>query len=609
MRRFHFLIAFLWLSIAAAAHAQEESLVKKVWRSMWDGTFRLQNEWHHKRWAVGDVTQARARLVWFNPYAELPQFGIRPGDVLGDGQRVTLEEALSVYRAPDGAGTGKGAFPAHVGRALWPAPGALRVNPGDGVYREDLVVKGSGKNSPNVGRGDGTLETSEALLDAELSLRLHRAGVRIYIPLAVLELPDQPGRALYWRVPTYSNVRADELKGGLTPQEAQATLARIVADMSVVEGQPISLRQLAESALPAFMGDAAGRLHALGVFQGTLQWGGNTGVGETVDWGPGSRENGPELHQDRNAREFVEQKRLYLEDVLSTVALVNKLLPVGQTVPAEIVKDRFNEAYEAGRRGIEARGTRLHLDSNVLRRLDVRELRTLARGLGAPGMDGFDAREAARERMGPPGSNALSAEEALEFLRAKGVASERPEGIGWIGGKSPQSRSVSMIRDGVAGMGQFAAAYVVKESGKALAKRDLGPVKEALVHMKEPRFLASMAAFMAAARVADGGLARIPMPMLAKAGLSMAAGMAAAEAATGRWSGRDVIVGTGAYLTAGVMVGVVADALIKPTVAPFRWAMGICGVLRLAGALTVGERIEGRLRRAGLMNWIERIGG
>ncbi len=168
---------------------------------------------------------------------------------------------------------------------------------------------------------------------------------------------------------------------------------------------------------------------------------------------------------------------------------------------------------------------------------------------------------------------------------------------------TPMDRAGSMIKREAAGLGQFAAAFLLKEGFKAIETRDPSRMKEAALQLKEPGFWGSLAVFSAASRVTEVAVAKLPLPGLAKglgrAALPLAAGMAAVQLMSGQASLKDVLIGTGAYLATGFAVNLLADSLIYPALfaaGPPGWiAAGVYTVAKLAVTLYLGEKLEGWL--------------
>jgi hypothetical protein len=153
-------------------------------------------------------------------------------------------------------------------------------------------------------------------------------------------------------------------------------------------------------------------------------------------------------------------------------------------------------------------------------------------------------------------------------------------------------------------MGQFAAAYLVKEGVKALGSRDARVAKEAWGQLKRPEFWGSLAMFSGAARLTEVGLNKLPLRGLSRgllrAALPLAAGMAAVHLISGDFSAKGVAISTAAFLGAALAVNLAADALVYPLLfaaGPPGWVgAALYGVGKLAATLLLGERLEQWLR-------------
>jgi len=144
------------------------------------------------------------------------------------------------------------------------------------------------------------------------------------------------------------------------------------------------------------------------------------------------------------------------------------------------------------------------------------------------------------------------------------------------------------VKRELAGAGQFAAAYLVKEAMKG---------RVAVADLAQPKFWLDLGAFSVAARAVEhlplgSGLLRQAVPL--------AAGMAAVQLVSGHVSARDVLFGTAAYLAGGMIVGAIADGLIYPALfaaGPPGWiAAGAYTIGKLAVSLYLGEKLEHWLR-------------
>ncbi|MBI2933744.1 MAG: hypothetical protein HYY16_19035 [Planctomycetes bacterium] len=169
---------------------------------------------------------------------------------------------------------------------------------------------------------------------------------------------------------------------------------------------------------------------------------------------------------------------------------------------------------------------------------------------------------------------------------------------------TPMNRAVKSVakvaKQEAIGMAQFAAAYLLKEGFKAVETRDPKRMKQAALQLKDPRFWGGVALFSVAARATEFALTKLPLPGVAKglskAALPLAAGMAAVQVLSGRVSPKNVLIGTGAFLTAGYAVNMVADGLIYPLLfraGPPGWlGMAAYTVVKMAVTLYLGEKLE-----------------
>lgn len=173
------------------------------------------------------------------------------------------------------------------------------------------------------------------------------------------------------------------------------------------------------------------------------------------------------------------------------------------------------------------------------------------------------------------------------------------------------ARTAARARAEAAGLGHFAAAFVIKETLK-------GNPREGLAQLREPGFWGSAALFSGAAKTAEWALKSAPR--LARGTLPLAAGMAALQLLSGNYSAKDLLISTGSYLVAGALVNLAADALIYPILfaaGPPGWiAAGLYTVGKLAVTLYLGEKLEGWLhglfgrkrKREGFVERLESMG-
>ncbi|MBI2933726.1 MAG: hypothetical protein HYY16_18945 [Planctomycetes bacterium] len=169
------------------------------------------------------------------------------------------------------------------------------------------------------------------------------------------------------------------------------------------------------------------------------------------------------------------------------------------------------------------------------------------------------------------------------------------------------------LRIGTTGVAQYMAAHLAKEAVKALVARDPEIMKDAVLRLKEPRFLGSTLIYAIVARLADKALMKASLTgklgIASQAIIPMTLGMAAASLVAGHGSLRDFAIGTGAYLAAGTVVGLLLPG--GPT--------GIMGAIvttvKLAAMLSLGEFLEDVTHRVldhkndrnGLMDAVQRM--
>ncbi|MBI2933742.1 MAG: Zn-dependent exopeptidase M28 [Planctomycetes bacterium] len=176
----------------------------------------------------------------------------------------------------------------------------------------------------------------------------------------------------------------------------------------------------------------------------------------------------------------------------------------------------------------------------------------------------------------------------------------------------PQSRSRAWVRSELAGAGQFAAAFLLKEGINAVEAQDPRRMRDAALQLKEFGFWGSLAAFTAASHVTVKAIGWLPLRgvagMLARGTLPLAAGMAVVEALSGRFSGRRVLVGTAAYAVAGSVASLGSAALLRLVpLAPGapRWVLG---VVQLGATLYAGEKLTDRFMRRSVRGVTDSIG-
>jgi hypothetical protein len=153
---------------------------------------------------------------------------------------------------------------------------------------------------------------------------------------------------------------------------------------------------------------------------------------------------------------------------------------------------------------------------------------------------------------------------------------------------APQDRAGSIVKSELGGAGQFAAAYLLREAFKG---------KNALPELKTPGFWIGTGVFTVAAKATDYGLTKLAVGGLAKTALPLAMGMAAVQVLSGHGSVKDVLIDTGSFLAAGLLVDLLADGLIYPILfaaGPPGWiAAGIYTIAKMAVTLYLGEKISG----------------
>ncbi len=152
-------------------------------------------------------------------------------------------------------------------------------------------------------------------------------------------------------------------------------------------------------------------------------------------------------------------------------------------------------------------------------------------------------------------------------------------------------RAKGAVKRQLAGAGQFAAAYLLKEAMNG---------RIAVGDLKEPQFWGDLAVFTGAASLVN----RLPLQGIGRAALPLAAGMAAVQLLHGQASLKDALIDTGSFLAAGFAVNLLADGLIYPILfaaGPPGWiAAGVYTVAKLAVTLYLGEKISGWIRGGGL---------
>lgn len=389
------------LSATQVRKNRGQDLVPELRRRLYDsGEHWITKTWSaEKRGSVG-VKFVPGKVAWFNPSVSIPELGIKAGVPLTDAQKDSVARLFSFETAPDAPATAEGtaAFPEHVGRAVNPNSHVLTVLNARGEVISDLVVKGGGPNVPDATR-DGRLDTSEALMDAELARNIFRAGVKNYDVLCVIQPDALPDKALLVRAPRTMLRHEDFDK--LSEKELRDTLDHLLRETAIREGRSeLTLAEWARTYLPRESGTNWGILSGLGVEHGSPGTRDNHGIGETVDWGWAELKEGGK----------VDQSGVEWENVELTIKKVNELLPEGEKVDVAEAKKTFDAAVEAGReRGLKER---VRLDPKVLEKLSEGDVRTLAKNLPDPSNPNADP------------SDSPSREEAISRLRASGRTME-----------------------------------------------------------------------------------------------------------------------------------------------------------------------------------------
>ncbi len=172
--------------------------------------------------------------------------------------------------------------------------------------------------------------------------------------------------------------------------------------------------------------------------------------------------------------------------------------------------------------------------------------------------------------------------DTLNFKQLDKVATLTTRALADLGSTPRMDRVKGGVRRELAGAGQFAAAYLLKEAMNGRIGTEVATTG----------FWVDLGVFTAASRLAT----KLPV---GRAVLPLAAGMVAVQLLHGHASLKDVAIETGAYLAAGLAVNLLADGLIYPILfaaGPPGWiAAGVYTVAKLAVTLYVGERLSGWL--------------
>lgn len=152
------------------------------------------------------------------------------------------------------------------------------------------------------------------------------------------------------------------------------------------------------------------------------------------------------------------------------------------------------------------------------------------------------------------------------------------------------------VRHEAGAVGTFVAAYLLKETLKAMETPDPAGMRAAAGQLKTAAFWGNLFVFTVAARAAD----KLPLKGLARSTVPLAVGMAAVQFLSGNYSLQDLAITTGSFLAAGVAVNLLADGLLYPALfaaGPPGWAgAGVYTVAKLAVTLYAGEKLETWMR-------------
>jgi len=165
---------------------------------------------------------------------------------------------------------------------------------------------------------------------------------------------------------------------------------------------------------------------------------------------------------------------------------------------------------------------------------------------------------------------------------------------------TPMDKAIASVKQTLkreaAGAAQFAAAYLLKEGFKAIETGDPEKMRLAVKQLATPGFWGSLAVFSISSRIAEVGLTKLGAGALTKAAVPLAVGMAVMQLISGRFSVKDVLIGTGAYLATGFAVNFIADSFVYPILfaaGPPGWiAAGAYTIVKLAVSLYLGEKLE-----------------
>ncbi|MBI2931710.1 MAG: hypothetical protein HYY16_08665 [Planctomycetes bacterium] len=253
------------------------------------------------------------------------------------------------------------------------------------------------------------------------------------------------------------------------------------------------------------------------------------------------------------------------QESLKVLGLARQIERLGTVRTAE-ARELRAEAMELLERSIRARRSAGELANSELWTFDI----------GRRGM------EAAAYRAGPSARSesnpvqlwsALAPAERLALRRLRASATEE-----------------------AVGAGQFAAAYLVHGAIKAVETRDSARMKEAARQVGTLQFWAGVGTFTAASHASRWILLRLGVSGLWRSALPLAAGMAAVQLLSGRFSGEDVAAGTVSFLAAGAAVDLAARMMWGGRTG---W---ILGVAKLAATLYGAEKLDGvRERIEGLV--------
>ncbi|MBI2930333.1 MAG: hypothetical protein HYY16_01665, partial [Planctomycetes bacterium] len=232
-------------------------------------------------WKTVGINGGQGKLVWFNPYVDIPELGIKAGEPMTPAQRGALLKLFAVdttgKSAPGTVGTGF--HPKDVGRAVNPNPGVVTILTEQGALVPEIVSKGAGPTSTT--SRDGRLDLSEAYMDSEVSRNLQKAGAAVYVPVLVIDIGND--KAIYVRA-AGSLLRQGDLSG-FSAAEIEGLMNYVMGNRTMNPPAPRVLKTWAEEINPKTIGRNAGLMSGMGLKHGSLS-SDNYGLrGELVDWG------------------------------------------------------------------------------------------------------------------------------------------------------------------------------------------------------------------------------------------------------------------------------------------------------------------------------------